>query len=56
MRYPDCGVDGIKVPHVEDAATARKMIEIVRYARPKDHADKILIIMLGTLNCYMRCL
>lgn len=48
VRYLDCGVDGIKVPHVEDAATARKMIEIVRYARPKDHADKILIIMVET--------
>lgn len=48
VRYLDCGVDGIKVPHVEDAATARKMIEIVRYARPRDHADKILIIMVET--------
>ena len=47
-RYFDCGVDGIMVPHVEDAATARAMVDIVRYARPKDHADKIVIIMVET--------
>ena len=47
-RYFDCGVGGIKVPHVEDAATARAMLEVVRYARPKDHADKIVIIMVET--------
>ncbi len=47
-RYFDCGVDGIMVPHVEDAATARRMVDIVRYARPKDHADKIIIVMAET--------
>ncbi len=45
-RYFDCGVGGIKVPHVEDAKTARAMLEIVRYARPKDHADKLVVIMV----------
>jgi 4-hydroxy-2-oxoheptanedioate aldolase len=47
-RYFDCGVDGIMVPHVEDGATARRMVDIVRYARPRDHADKIVIIMVET--------
>jgi len=47
-RYFDCGIDGIMVPHVEDGATARRMVDIVRYARPKDHAEKILIIMVET--------
>ena len=47
-RYFDCGVDGIMIPHVEDGATARHMVNIVRYARPKDHADKIVIIMVET--------
>ena len=47
-RYFDCGVDGIMIPHVEDGATARRMVDIVRYARPKDHADKIVIIMVET--------
>ena len=44
-RYLDCGVGGIKVPHVEDAKTARAMLDVVRYARPQDHADKIVVIM-----------
>ena len=47
-RYFDCGVGGIKVPHVEDGKTAQAMLDIVRYARPQDHADKIVIIMVET--------
>ena len=47
-RYFDCGIDGIAVPHVEDAAGARRAVEIVRYARPRDYADKIVIIMTET--------
>jgi 2-keto-3-deoxy-L-rhamnonate aldolase RhmA len=47
-RYLDCGVGGIKVPHVEDAKTARAMLDVVRYARPQDHADKIVVIMVET--------
>ena len=47
-RYFDCGIDGIMVPHIEDAAAARRMVEIVRYARPRDHADKIVIAMAET--------
>ena len=48
VRYFDCGLDGMAFPHVEDAATARRMVEIVRYARPRDHADKIVIVMAET--------
>ena len=47
-RYLDCGLDGIAFPHVEDAASARSLIEVVRYARPKDHAEKIVIVMVET--------
>lgn len=47
-RYFDCGIDGIAIPHVEDAAGARKWVEVVRYARPRDHADKIVIMMVET--------
>lgn len=47
-RYLDCGLDGIAFPHIEDAAGAQRMIEVVRYARPKDHADKIVIVMVET--------
>jgi len=48
VRCFDCGLDGMAFPHVEDAATARRMVEIVRYARPRDHADKIVIVMAET--------
>ena len=48
VRYFDCGLDGMSFPHVEDAATARRMVDIVRYARPRDHADKIVIVMAET--------
>ena len=48
VRYFDCGLDGMSFPHVEDAATAKRMVEIVRYARPMDHADKIVIVMAET--------
>jgi 4-hydroxy-2-oxoheptanedioate aldolase len=48
VRYFDCGLDGMAFPHVEDAATARRMVDIVRYARPRDHADKIVIVMAET--------
>jgi 4-hydroxy-2-oxoheptanedioate aldolase len=47
-RYLDCGLDGIAFPHVEGAAGARRLIEVVRYACPKDHADKIVIVMVET--------
>jgi 4-hydroxy-2-oxoheptanedioate aldolase len=47
-RYLDCGLDGIAFPHVDDAASARRLVEVVRYARPKDHADKIVIVMVET--------
>jgi len=47
-RYLDCGLDGIAFPHVENAADAQRLLEVVRYARPKDHADKIVIVMVET--------
>lgn len=47
-RYLDCGLDGIAFPHVEDADTARRLVEVVRYACPKNHADKIVIVMVET--------
>jgi 4-hydroxy-2-oxoheptanedioate aldolase len=48
VRFLDCGLDGMVFPHIEDAAAAKRMVEIVRYARPKDHADKIVIVMAET--------
>ena len=47
-RYLDCRIDGLMVPLVGDAATAREIVEIVRYARPDDHADVMIIAMIET--------
>lgn len=45
-RYLDCRVDGIMVPLVQDAATAREIVDIVRYARPDDHGEVMIIAMI----------
>ncbi len=45
-RYLDCKIAGIMVPHVDDAAAARRIVEIVRYARPNEHQDIVIIAML----------
>lgn len=42
-RYLDLGVDGLMLPTIEDADTARALVEAVRYARPHDHAQKIVV-------------
>lgn len=45
-RYLDCKVHGIMVPHVDDAATARRIVDTVRYALPDRHRDIAIIAML----------
>lgn len=54
LRYFDCGVDGVMVPHIEDGESAKKFVDYVRYARPRDHADKIIIIMAETPGAIAR--
>ena len=54
VRYFDCGLDGMAFPHVENAADAKRAVDIVRYARPKDHADKIVIVMAETPQAIAR--
>jgi 2-keto-3-deoxy-L-rhamnonate aldolase RhmA len=49
-RYLDAGADGIMVPHVETAETAKRIVETVRYARPRDHADKIVVVMIESVE------
>jgi len=46
IRYLDCGVDGIMVPHVHTADDARRVVDAVRYGRFKDHQDKFIIAMI----------
>ncbi len=48
-RYLDCKVAGIMVPHVDDAATARRVVDTVRYALPDRHQDIAIIVMLESV-------
>jgi len=45
-RYLDCRVSGLMIPHVDDAATARRIVDAVRYALPTTHQDIFIIAML----------
>lgn len=45
-RYIECGADGIMVPLIQDAAMARELVGIVRYARPTSHAKLLVIAMI----------
>ena len=45
-RYLDCGVGGLQLPHVEDAPTARALIETVRAARGPGFDDTLLAAMI----------
>ena len=48
-RYLDAGAGGVMVPHIETPEAARSVVEAVRYARPKDYADKVIIAMLESV-------
>lgn len=45
-RYLDCKVSGLMIPHVDDAATARRIVEMVRYALPNSYQDILIMAML----------
>jgi 2-keto-3-deoxy-L-rhamnonate aldolase RhmA len=49
-RYLDAGAGGLIVPHVETAAAARRIVETVRYTRPKDYDDKVVVSMIESLT------
>ena len=48
-RYLDAGAGGVMVPHIETPDAARRVVEAVHYARPKDHADKVIVAMLESV-------
>jgi 2-keto-3-deoxy-L-rhamnonate aldolase RhmA len=48
-RYLDAGAGGVMVPHIETPEAARKVVEAVRYARPNDHDDKVVVAMLESI-------
>jgi len=49
-RYLDAGAGGVMVPHIDTADAARRIVDTVHYARPKDHADKVVIAMVESLT------
>ncbi len=49
-RYLECKVSGLMIPHVDDAATARRIIDAVRYALPATHEDILIIAMLESAD------
>jgi 4-hydroxy-2-oxoheptanedioate aldolase len=48
-RYLDAGAGGVMVPHVDTAVAANRIVETVRYARPGDHQDKVVVAMIESL-------
>jgi 4-hydroxy-2-oxoheptanedioate aldolase len=49
-RYLDAGAGGIMVPHIDTAEAARRVVETVQYARPKDARDTVIIVMVESLT------
>jgi 2-keto-3-deoxy-L-rhamnonate aldolase RhmA len=45
-RYLDAGADGLIVPHVDTAERAASIVSAVRAIRYKDHASKIIVVMI----------
>lgn len=49
-RYIECGADGLMVPLVSDARTARSLVDRLRFSAPFDWPDRFLIVMIETLE------
>jgi 2-keto-3-deoxy-L-rhamnonate aldolase RhmA len=49
-RYLDAGAGGVMVPHIDTVAAAQQVVQTVRYARPKDYHDKMVIVMIESLT------
>jgi 2-keto-3-deoxy-L-rhamnonate aldolase RhmA len=45
-RYMNRGADGVLVPLVHDAALARRAVQAVRSACPRDHQDKLTMVLI----------
>lgn len=44
------GIDGIVVPRVDDVATAKSVVDTVRYVFPRDHQDKTVVLQIESLQ------
>ena len=49
-RYLDAGAGGVMVPHIDTAEAARRTVAAVRYARPHDYQDKVVIAMIESVT------
>ena len=49
-RYLERGIDGLMVPHVDDAETARAVVESIRYTRWRDYEDVIFIAQVESVK------
>lgn len=49
-RYLERGIDGLIVPHVDDAETARAVVESIRYTRWRDYEDVIFIAQVESVK------
>lgn len=49
-KYLECGVDGLMVPLVSDAETARKIVERFRFSDPFEYESRMLIVMIETID------
>jgi 2-keto-3-deoxy-L-rhamnonate aldolase RhmA len=49
-RYLDAGAAGVMVPHIETAEDARALVAAVRYARPADHASKLVVALVESVR------
>ena len=48
-RYLERGIDGLIVPHVDDAGTARTVVETIRYTRWRDYEDVIFMAQIESV-------
>ncbi len=49
-RYLECGVDGLMIPLVPNAAIAQQMVDRLRFSAPFDYQDRFMILMIETLE------
>lgn len=50
IRYLNNGADGLMVPMVDTAEEARAVVEAVRYGCYADHEDRLVVVMIETLE------
>lgn len=49
-RYIECGADGVMVPLIPDAATARAVVDRLRFSAPFDYENRFVILMVETIE------